>query len=211
VRVLALDSSGAEGGIALRLGPGSTLGVSWPARAAALRSFGPEARALLARAGIRARDLEAVAVGVGPGSYTGIRIAASFAKTLALALERPLVAIPGLAAIAEDARHFGPSRVLVLETGHRQRVYGALYEFGPAGPQAAIPVGLYDPQALRAAAGSGVLEVGSASLRGAAPWPVAAATLALLAERQLRAGVEPADPRRLEPLYLQAAAPERSP
>lgn len=49
--------------------------------------------AVLGRAGLRPRDLDALAVCIGPGGFTGLRIAMSYAKGLALATRRPLVGV----------------------------------------------------------------------------------------------------------------------
>lgn len=59
---------------------------------------------LLRETGIAPDELDAVAVGKGPGSYTGLRIGVSFAKGLCYGLQKPLVAVGSLDALAEVAR-----------------------------------------------------------------------------------------------------------
>ena len=58
---------------------------------------------LLRETGVSPDELDAVAVGMGPGSYTGLRIGVSFAKGLCYGLQIPLVAIGSLDALAEVA------------------------------------------------------------------------------------------------------------
>lgn len=58
---------------------------------------------ILAESGITADELDAVAVGKGPGSYTGLRIGVSFAKGLCYALKIPLIAIDSLESLARIA------------------------------------------------------------------------------------------------------------
>lgn len=72
---------------------------------------------LLAGSGISGEELAAVAVGSGPGSYTGMRIAASAAKTLAWVWDKPLVAVSSLEAIAFGAWHRGMGRETGTGTG----------------------------------------------------------------------------------------------
>lgn len=59
---------------------------------------------LLLQTGIAPDDIEAVAVGKGPGSYTGLRIGVSFAKGLCYGIGCPLIAVNSLEALAEVAR-----------------------------------------------------------------------------------------------------------
>lgn len=62
---------------------------------------------LLASSGVKDSDITAIAVGNGPGSYTGMRIAASVAKTLAWVWNKPLVGVSSLEAIAYGAWQHG--------------------------------------------------------------------------------------------------------
>ena len=63
----------------------------------------PWAQALLAEAGVARSQLDAVAVGRGPGAFTGVRLGVSLAQGIALALDRPVVPVSTLAALALQA------------------------------------------------------------------------------------------------------------
>lgn len=76
----------------------------------------------LARAGVAARALAAVACGRGPGTFTGTRVAVATAKGLAYGLGRPVVPVSTLAAVAASPGHAGP--VLAVVDARRGEVYG---------------------------------------------------------------------------------------
>lgn len=93
--------------------------------------------ALLGEAGLSPRDLGAIACGIGPGTFTGTRVALATAKGLAFALPCPLYALSTLAALAAGASADGP--VLALLDARRAEVYAARFALGPAGPRRALP------------------------------------------------------------------------
>lgn len=71
---------------------------------------------LLSETGISPDELDAVAVGMGPGSYTGLRIGVSFAKGLCYGLQIPLLAIGSLAALTEVAIEDNEAGILDVES-----------------------------------------------------------------------------------------------
>lgn len=63
----------------------------------------PMVDSLLAEAGVGKRAIDAIAVGRGPGAFTGVRLAISTAQGMALALDRPVLPVSSLAALAQEA------------------------------------------------------------------------------------------------------------
>ncbi|MDW6025179.1 tRNA (adenosine(37)-N6)-threonylcarbamoyltransferase complex dimerization subunit type 1 TsaB [Mesorhizobium sp. BAC0120] len=83
----------------------------------------------LAAAGLQLRDMGALAVAVGPGSFTGIRVGVSVARGLALALKAPAAGITTLEALAFEARQkFAGDSVLAAIDGGRDGIYVAAYD-----------------------------------------------------------------------------------
>ncbi|MEZ0469369.1 tRNA (adenosine(37)-N6)-threonylcarbamoyltransferase complex dimerization subunit type 1 TsaB [Luteimonas salinilitoris] len=89
----------------------------------------PWAEALLAEAGIARAQLDAVAVGRGPGAFTGVRLAIALAQGIALALDRPVVPVSTLAALAMRAApdRLGPVRILAAIDARMGEVYSGAF------------------------------------------------------------------------------------
>ncbi|HLI16868.1 MAG TPA: tRNA (adenosine(37)-N6)-threonylcarbamoyltransferase complex dimerization subunit type 1 TsaB [Rhodanobacteraceae bacterium] len=92
----------------------------------------PMAEDLLAEAGITRRQLDAIAVGQGPGAFTGVRLAISVAQGLALALDIPVVPVSSLAALAMQAPKNGAS-ILAAIDARREEIYAGAFVFDGAG------------------------------------------------------------------------------
>jgi tRNA threonylcarbamoyladenosine biosynthesis protein TsaB len=101
-----------------------------------------EIDALLARAGLAVADLDGVAYGAGPGSFTGLRIACGVAQGIAAARGIPVLGVSTLAAIAEEC---GAARVIACLDARMGEVYHAAFEKRDGTLHEVIPAGLHRP------------------------------------------------------------------
>jgi len=149
---------------------------------------------LMAEAGRRMAELDAIAVGTGPGNFTGIRLSVAAARGLALSLGVPAIGVSVLEALAEA----GPRPMLAVLDARRGAAYVQRFDAdGPGEPRLEET-----PDALPA----GLPRIGDLDGAAAPALPVTEA-IARIAARRL--GTEAPRPA---PLYLRAAdaAPSRS-
>lgn len=101
----------------------------------------PMAEEVLARCGLTLRDVDAVAVARGPGSFTGIRIGVSTAKGLCWGAEKPAVGVSTLEAMAWNAVGAAPADSLVCcaMDARRNQVYNALFAVDGGAPRRLTP------------------------------------------------------------------------
>jgi tRNA threonylcarbamoyladenosine biosynthesis protein TsaB len=185
MNILALDTAADACSVALLAGEELVERIELtPRRHAA--SLLPMAEDCLAEAGLALGELDAVAFGRGPGSFTGLRIAAGVAQGIAFGAGLPVVPVSNLAAAAAAAlRLRGWRRVLVAFDARMGEIYTACFQVGAGGlPEALGDEALLAPDALVAMGETGWCGAGSAF--GA--WPALAARLGLEAAD---AGVAP--------------------
>jgi tRNA threonylcarbamoyladenosine biosynthesis protein TsaB len=95
----------------------------------------PAVRQLLTEASSVPADIEQVFITAGPGSFTGLRIAVTAAKMLALALDARIVALDSLDVIAENVISTEVNRIAVVLDAKKDYFYAAAYTRTPAGWQ----------------------------------------------------------------------------
>ena len=170
---------------------------------------------LLQQAGIAKRDLDAIAVGIGPGAFTGVRLAVSLAQGMALALDLPVVPVSTLACIAQAQAHDGP--IAVLMDARMGECYAGFYRKTDGIVSAVAPERLLKPEHIELPFAGDWIGVGSALSSYAAQLPpeLMAAfkridasclpqseALLQLAEYGFKHGAAVA-PERIEPAYLR--------
>lgn len=130
--VLGIDTSTTHVGVALGVDGAVFAHTSEPAERRHAEMLVPAIDALLRGAGLRPRDLDAVAVGIGPGLFTGLRVGVTTSMVMARALGVPVVAVPTLELLA--APHAADGRIVAsVIDAKRREVFGATFGTGPAG------------------------------------------------------------------------------
>ncbi|HET9663916.1 MAG TPA: tRNA (adenosine(37)-N6)-threonylcarbamoyltransferase complex dimerization subunit type 1 TsaB [Burkholderiales bacterium] len=217
--VLAFDTATPLGTIAIGVGDALLGEVTIGVNARHAESLLPAIDFVMGNAGVKRSDLGAIAVGAGPGSFTGVRIAGATAKGLAHALGLPLYAFSSLTMVAAGAAVADP--VCVLFDARRGEVYAACHRFDQ-NPELVSITTLLPPSAMKleavvaALSGEDPFYIGEGAVRNAGAvrtlggrlgpamlgTPRASALLRLLRYMGERARVQ--HPARWTPEYLRA-------
>ncbi|MFQ3592725.1 MAG: tRNA (adenosine(37)-N6)-threonylcarbamoyltransferase complex dimerization subunit type 1 TsaB [Gemmataceae bacterium] len=170
------------------------------------RDLVPTIGQLLEEVGQRPRDLAGILVGLGPGSYTSLRVGLMTAKTLSYAVGCPLIGVPTMPILAYQA---GEPRVEVIVDAQKDQLY--VQSFADGRPQTTLRIlkvaawlAARDPVIL--VTGPGLSKISDPSIRRSpqTAWlPSAAALLAV------GSTLAPSDPFSLLPLYLRPSAAEQ--
>ena len=231
MKLLALDTSSLACSVAIRAGEAVFERHEEQPREHT-RLLIPMIRSLLEESAVGLPELDAIVLGNGPGSFIGIRIAASVAQGLAFGTSLEIAPVSSLAAIAVRAFHDPEVReVVVAQDAHMNEVYLGLFERGADGLpspllqerlQAIDVIPELEPAAMagRVAAGFGwqrypdLLQINRDRIGGeAGPLHPRARDLLVLGARTVRAG-ETVQPRDVLPAYLRqqvAAKPSARP
>lgn len=177
---------------------------------------------LLGAAGLDAAELDAFAVTIGPGSFTGLRVGLATAKGLAIATGRPLVGVSTLQALAMQAPH-AALPVCALLDARKGEVYAGLFRQDAGLPEPLAAETVAAPERVLAGLSGPTLFVGdgaaayrplilrhlgeAARFLPAAYDPPRAAHAAVLAARCFAAGAA-VPPAALNPLYLRPSEAE---
>jgi tRNA threonylcarbamoyladenosine biosynthesis protein TsaB len=136
LNLLAFDTSTTHAALAIARTDGATfVALPDPAHRHG-RSLLPAVRDLVRDAGLKLAALDVFAVGLGPGSYTGLRIGLTAAKTLAYALGRPLVGLDSLEVIARNAPSDVTHVAAIADAQRGALVVADFARLGPGGPLA---------------------------------------------------------------------------
>lgn len=218
--MLALDTSTPTGSVAVGRDGEVLVESLLDVRATHTEVVLPEIHRLLTECGTDVADLRAVVVGGGPGSFTGVRIAASLAKGMCHARDLELFSFSSLAAVAAGAGHDG--RVCAMFDARRGQVYAAGYLVANGiqelfAPRAAgleqILDDLDDPGRWffagdGAGAGAGAVRAAGGRILPADTWVPRAASLLRLAWAEPEEG-RVRDPGTWEPRYVRLPAAQR--
>ncbi len=139
--LLALDTATQYASIALYDGHAVVAELNWRSERRHTVELAPQVDNLLRLAGVAPADLTALAASIGPGSYTGTRIALSYAKGVALARDLPLIGVATLDALAYP--HLPATRPLcALVAAGRGRYCWAVYAPAASRPRRLTEFGL---------------------------------------------------------------------
>ena len=133
--ILAADTSTSQGSVALREQEGSVLREDLDSTRPHSETLLPGVERVLFRAGLTRKDVQAIAVGIGPGAFTGLRVGLATFKAWAAASGLPLIPVVSMDAVAWPLLREGTPAV-VLTDARKGEVYAAYY---PSPEEGALP------------------------------------------------------------------------
>jgi tRNA threonylcarbamoyladenosine biosynthesis protein TsaB len=221
--ILAVETSSSESSIAV-VGPEVDREASFESARQLATSLVPRIARLLDECGLSPGDIECLAVGIGPGSFTGLRAGVTTARALAHATGRPIVGIGSLEVLAHQVSSAGSisggASVCCVVPSKRGEVYAAGYcasENGLTALGPTVPVALVDlpdfvaalPRpAWLAGAAFATIEDAVAGLPGVRLVHVEYAHASARALARLAQSRTPAAPFEIVPIYVRMSQAE---
>lgn len=200
--LLAIDTSGAAAMCRVGWAAGDVVHESFPAQARQSEAIGNAIATASAAHPGAVKRLAAIVVGIGPGSFTGLRVGLALAKGMAYAGHIPLYGVSSLAILAASQE---PGIVALTLEARKGEIFAAVYEVGENTARAVVEDQLTTPAAfattLAAYPQARVLDDAKVA-------PIRAGLGILLAADRLRAK-QSDDVAKLVPAYLKVSEPER--
>ncbi len=131
--VLGLDTSGYINAVGVVDGSRVLADNTFSARTDSLEQIVSNIDDTLKSVKLSLQNIQGIGVGLGPGSWTGIRVGVTVAKMLAFSMDRPVYGVPTLEALALSARREAPLVCSVIAVGAGDAVYAGLYSSGENG------------------------------------------------------------------------------
>jgi tRNA threonylcarbamoyladenosine biosynthesis protein TsaB len=144
VRILGLESSSRRGSVALLEDGRLVSSVEHEEPNSHAERLLPLLERLLAEAGWPKSTLDRLGVGVGPGSFTGLRAGIALAEGLSVGLNRPLIGVGSLLAMAHGALSERPGPCCALLDAHRSELFAGVYGDGMRELRAPVAVPIED-------------------------------------------------------------------
>ena len=130
--VLGIDTSGYANAIGVVDGEKILADFNFEARTDSLEKIVINIDMALESAGLTLDDVQGIGVGLGPGSWTGIRVGVTVANILACSTGKPVCGVPVLEVLAHGARNESSLLCPIINTGTGDTVYAAFYRAGDA-------------------------------------------------------------------------------
>ncbi len=127
MKVLGIETSGNVGGVAICEDKHVIIANDFGAGMQHGKELIPAIRTALHEIGWKPGDIDLIAVDVGPGSYTGLRVGVTCAKTMAYALNKPVIDVPIFDIIAENYA-IGSIPICPIIGTKRNHVYACIYK-----------------------------------------------------------------------------------
>ncbi len=226
MNIVAIETATETVGVAVRTGSGAEAALTLSGRRRHVETLTPALEHLLTQLDLEATDVDLVAVDIGPGLFTGLRVGVAAAKGLAQALGIGVLGFSSLEILTHAAAQRGHvGHVLAAVDARRGEIFAQVRELRAIDEVAedVIAAGLFAPdelaEALSKLGGVRIVGVGDGAQRYAAvlgqvagvhcvtgalgaPPPL---TLLALAAARLESGTVPLDPALVVPLYLRPA------
>jgi tRNA threonylcarbamoyladenosine biosynthesis protein TsaB len=226
VNIVAIETATETVGVAIQAEGGTQAVFTLGGKRRHVETLAPAMKHLLAQVGFAARQLEVVAVDLGPGLFTGLRVGVAAAKGLAQALGIGVVGLSSLDILTRAAQERGHGGyVLAAVDARRGEVFASVRELRADRGQIedVVAPGLFAPQELAevlgALGGMSIVGIGDGVQRYAevldavpgvscmlhalgSPPPL---TLLTMARELVTAGVPPVDPQLVVPVYMREA------